>query len=49
MPPVLVFPDFTREFLVDTDASNYGIGVVLSQVESDGQEQVIAYASCLLS
>ena len=25
-PPVLVFPDFTREFASDTDASNQGVG-----------------------
>ena len=48
-PPVLVFPDFTREFASDTDASNQGIGAVLSQIQTDGQEQVVVYASRLLS
>ena len=47
-PPVLVFPDFSREFLLDTDASDQGISAVLSQIQSDGQERVVGYASRLL-
>ena len=31
--PILVFPDFTKTFLLDTNVSNEGIGAVLSQVE----------------
>jgi hypothetical protein len=31
-------------FILDTDASNIGIGGILQQVQ-DGKEQVIAYAS----
>jgi hypothetical protein len=38
-------PAHTRErFIVDTDASNVGIGGVLSQIQ-DGRERVIAYYS----
>ncbi len=47
--PVLAYPDFTREFIVDTDASDTGIGAVLSQVDDEGRERPITYASRLLS
>ncbi|PIK59004.1 putative thy-1 membrane glycoprotein isoform X1 [Apostichopus japonicus] len=42
--PVLSYPDYTKPFIVHTDASAQGLGAVLSQV-SDGQEKVIAFAS----
>ena len=42
--PVMVYPDVGQPFILDTDASNFGIGGVLSQVH-DGEERVIAYAS----
>ena len=42
--PVLAMPNNTDEFILDTDASLYAIGVVLSQIQN-GQEHVIAYAS----
>ncbi|KAK3753252.1 hypothetical protein QZH41_004468 [Actinostola sp. cb2023] len=43
-PPVLGYVDFSKPFVVETDASNEGLGAVLSQ-EQDGQRRVIAYAS----
>ncbi|KAK2919988.1 hypothetical protein Q8A73_002192 [Channa argus] len=46
--PVLAYPDPQRPFIVDTDASGVGIGVVLSQGGQTG-ERVVAYYSCSLS
>ena len=42
--PLLIFPDFTKEFILSTDASSFALGSVLSQLV-DGVEKPIAYAS----
>ena len=46
--PVLDHPRRDCEFVLDTDASKYALGGVLSQVV-DGVEHVVAYASTALS
>jgi len=42
--PVMSFPDFSRRFILTTDACKEGYGAILSQMYPDG-ERVIAYAS----
>ena len=43
--PVLVFPDFTMGFVLETDASIKGLGAVLSQQREDKHLHPVAYAS----
>ena len=45
MAPVLGYPNFTREFILETDTSLKGLGTILSQQQKDGSVRVIAYAS----
>ena len=45
--PVLAYPTSEDPFVLDTDASNQGIGAVLSQLQ-DGKERVVAYYSRVL-
>ena len=43
--PVLVFADFTKPFLLETDASGDGLGAVLQQKQADGKYHPVAFAS----
>ncbi|KAG5889429.1 hypothetical protein JTB14_032762 [Gonioctena quinquepunctata] len=46
--PILSYPLPKGKFILDTDASNVGLGAVLSQIQ-EGQEKVIGYFSKTLS
>ena len=43
-PPILAYSCPDGNYILDTDASDTGIGAVLSQVQ-DGVERVVAYSS----
>ena len=51
--PILAYPDTKGRYILDTDASNFAVGAVLSQVQvnDEGQEEerVIAYFSKTLN
>ena len=48
LAPVLACPDFTKPFVLQTNASDDGLGAMLTQTVND-KERVIAYASRSLS
>ena len=43
--PILSFPDNKGEFMLYTDASDVGVGAILTQKLANGEEKVISYAS----
>ena len=47
--PVLAYADYTKPFILHTDASTMGLGAVLYHKQEDGKERVITYASRTLN
>ena len=47
--PVLAYPDYRQKFKLYTDASESGLGAVLTQIKEDNLERPIVYASRTLS
>ena len=43
--PILAFPNFSKDFHLETDASDLGLGALLSQEQEDGSVKPLAYAS----
>jgi hypothetical protein len=43
--PVLCPPNMSKDYILQTDASNHSIAAILSQLNYQGQENVIAYGS----
>ena len=41
--PILAFPNMHKEFILTTDACTSGIAFILSQLDNQGREHVIAY------
>ena len=47
--PILIAPDWKKPFQGHVDASEYGVGGTLTQLDDDGRERVIAFFSKKLS
>ncbi len=47
--PVLAYPDFDKDFVLEKDTSIKGLGAVLSQKQDDSKLHPVAYASHALS
>ena len=47
--PMLAFAGYTKDFLLETDASKEGLGAVLSQKQEDGWFHPVAYGSQALT
>ena len=43
-PEIMAYPNDSGGYILDTDASDFAVGAVLSQIQ-EGQERVVAYAS----
>ena len=47
--PVLAYPDFSKDFMLETDASKLRLGAILSQNQEDQKLHPVAYTSRSIS
>ena len=47
--PILAFTDYTKDFLLETDASKEGLGVILSPKQAGRCYQLVTYGSQALT
>src|SRR5215208_5888459 len=47
--PILIYPNFSKKFLLFTDRSYMGLGAVLTQLDDQQKKHVVAYASRTLN
>jgi hypothetical protein len=47
--PVLRNPDWSKEFYISTDASDVALGAVIGQIDEEGKEYAVAFASKVLT
>ena len=47
--PVLAFANYTKDFLLEMDASKEGLGAVLSKKQEDRQFHLVAYGNRVLT
>src|SRR5215469_10874723 len=47
--PLLQFPNYQKPFIISTDASNVGIAGVIAELDADGKEKPLAFASRTLT
>ena len=45
----MAYPEFSKDFVLETDTSYVGLGAVLSQLQDDGKLHPLSYASCALT
>ncbi|OMH81910.1 Retrovirus-related Pol polyprotein from transposon [Zancudomyces culisetae] len=43
--PILIHPDWNKQFIITTDASKFGLGAMLSQITEEG-ERPVEFISC---